>query len=230
MNRLLLIDDDQRLGRMLVSYLEGAGFVVEHTIDGKSGLEAARRSPPAAILLDLMLPDIDGLELCRRLRSQGNTPILMLTARGEETDRIVGLELGADDYLAKPFSPRELLARIRAVLRRSQPAVTGLEILRFGRLEIDRERRTALLDGATCDLTAYQFDLLRVLAENAGRILNREQLMERTRGDDGQAFDRSIDVHISRIRAVIEEDPKDPRRILTVRGAGYLFASRQDAG
>ncbi|HNH49965.1 MAG TPA: response regulator transcription factor, partial [Myxococcota bacterium] len=119
---------------------------------------------------------------------------------------------------------------IRAVLRRSQPEVTGQPILRFGRLEIDRERRTALLDGATCDLTAYQFDLLRVLAENAGRILSREQLMERTRGDDGQAFDRSIDVHISRIRAVIEEDPKDPRRILTVRGAGYLFASRQDAG
>jgi DNA-binding response OmpR family regulator len=142
----------------------------------------------------------------------------------------LGLELGADDYLAKPFSPRELLARIRAVLRRSQPEAGGQPLLRFGRLEIDRERRTALLDGSTCDLTAYQFDLLRVLAENAGRILSREQLMERTRGDDGQAFDRSIDVHISRIRAVIEEDPKDPRRILTVRGAGYLFASRQDAG
>lgn len=230
MNRLLLIDDDQRLGRMLVHYLEGAGFVVEYTIDGRSGLEAAKKGNHAAILLDLMLPDMDGLELCRRLRSQGSTPILMLTAKGEETDRIVGLELGADDYLSKPFNPRELLARIRAVLRRSQPEHQTQAPLRFGRLEIDRERRTALLDGVTCELTAYQFDLLRVLAENAGRILNREQLMERTRGDDGQAFDRSIDVHISRIRAVIEEDPKDPRRILTVRGAGYLFASRQDAG
>jgi DNA-binding response OmpR family regulator len=152
----------------------------------------------------------------------------MLTARGEETDRIVGLELGADDYLAKPFNPRELLARLRAILRRRGPLTAQTSLLRFGRLEVDRDARTVRIDGAERVLTGHQFDLLVALAESAGRVLSREQLMERVRGESLEAFDRSIDVHVSRIRAAIEDDPRHPRRLLTVRGAGYLFARRQD--
>ena len=155
-------------------------------------------------------------------------PLLMLTARGEPLDRIVGLELGADDYLGKPFEPRELLARIKALLRRAQPQPAEDEVLRFGRLEIDLGARMARLDGKPCDLTSHQFDLLVVLAQSPGRVLSRDQIMDSLKGHPLEAFDRSIDVHISRIRAVIEEDPKTPRRVLTVRGAGYVFAKKQD--
>jgi DNA-binding response OmpR family regulator len=225
--RVLLIDDDERLAGMLATYLEPRGVRLEHRRDATSGLLAVRAGGYDALLLDVMLPDGDGFELCRRIRSDSSVPILMLTARGEETDRIVGLELGADDYLPKPFNPRELLARLRAVLRRSAPPVTT-DALRFGRLVIDRERRQVLLDGQIRPLTQHQFDLLRVLAENAGRVLSRAQLMERVRGEELEAFDRSIDVHVSRIRAAIEEDPAKPRRILTLRGAGYLFVANPD--
>ena len=177
-----------------------------------------------------MLPDGDGLELCRAIRARSDVPILMLTARGEDADRIVGLEIGADDYLPKPFNPRELLARLRAVLRRragGNGAAFG-EVLRFGRLTIDRAARQVLVDGEERVLTAHQFDLLYALAENAGRVLTREQLMDRVRGEALEAYDRSIDVHISRIRAAIEDDPGSPRRIVTLRGAGYLFTRSQD--
>jgi len=174
-----------------------------------------------------MLPDIDGFEVCRTIRTRAQTPILMLTARGEEMDRIVGLEIGADDYLAKPFSPRELQARIRALIRRSRAPAAGAT-LRFGRLAIDRESRSVRVDGEEKILTSYQFDLLAALADNAGRVLNREQLLDLVKGEELEAFDRSIDVHISRIRAAIEDDPKHPRRIITVRGAGYVFAKKQD--
>jgi DNA-binding response OmpR family regulator len=174
-----------------------------------------------------MLPDLDGFEVCRRVRAGSDLPILMLTARGEETDRIVGLELGADDYLAKPFSPRELLARLRAILRR-RAAPASAACLRFGRLEIDRDARSLKLDGEPRTLTSHQFELLWVLAQNAGRVLSRERLMELVRGESLEAFDRSIDVHISRIRAAIEEDPGHPRRVLTVRGVGYVFARSPD--
>ena len=229
--RLLLIDDDARLASMVGDYLRGAGF----TVDAAASLAAGRARLAAqgydALVLDLMLPDGDGLDLCRELRASPATrqlPLLMLTARGEPTDRIVGLELGADDYLPKPFEPRELLARIKALLRRAQPGPPQAEVLRFGRLEIDLGARSARIDGRECDLTGHQFDLLVVLAQSPGRVLSRDQIMDALKGHPMDAFDRSIDVHVSRIRAAIEDDPKNPRRVLTVRGAGYVFARRQD--
>jgi two-component system phosphate regulon response regulator OmpR len=230
--RLLLIDDDARLTAMVGDYLRASGFEVD-----VAGTLAAGRARLAggghdALVLDLMLPDGDGLDLCRELRADPATrqlPLLMLTARGEAADRIVGLELGADDYLPKPFEPRELLARVKALLRRAQPAAAEGEVLRFGRLEIDLGERTARVGGERCDLTSHQFDLLVVLARSPGRVLSRDQIMDALKGHPLEAFDRSIDVHISRIRAVIEDDPKSPRRVLTVRGAGYVFARKQDA-
>jgi two-component system, OmpR family, phosphate regulon response regulator OmpR len=173
-----------------------------------------------------MLPDMDGLEICRKIRVRSNTPILMLTARGDATDRVVGLEMGADDYLPKPFEPRELMARLRAIIRRDRGGAKS-DILRFGRLEIDRGSREVRLDGAPRALTSYQFALLLTFAEHAGRVMSRDALMDLVRGDPMEAFDRSIDVHVSRIRAAIEDDPKKPRRIITVRGAGYVFAKAQ---
>ena len=230
--RLLLIDDDARLAAMLGEYLRAAGYEVETAGSLASGRERLAQASFDALLLDLMLPDGDGLDLTRELRAQARTrrlPRLMLTARGESMDRIVGLELGADDYLGKPFEPRELLARVKALLRRAQPEPAADEVLRFGRLEIDLGARQTRLDGQPCDLTSHQFDLLLVLAQSAGRVQSRDQIMDALKGHPLEAFDRSIDVHISRIRAVIETDPKQPRRVLTVRGAGYLFARRQDA-
>jgi len=230
--RLLLVDDDTRLASMVSDYLGRAGFEVEtaSTLAGGRDLLAANQYD--ALVLDLMLPDGDGLELCRELRGASRTrqlPLLMLTARGEPMDRIVGLELGADDYLPKPFEPRELLARVKALLRRASATAAGDDVLRFGRLEVDLGARVARLDGKVCDLTGHQFDLLVVLAQSPGRVLSRDQIMDALKGHPLEAFDRSIDVHISRIRAVIEDDPKAPRRVLTVRGAGYVFARKQDA-
>jgi DNA-binding response OmpR family regulator len=228
--RVLLIDDDEKLSEMLGEYLGQKGFAVESRLDATSGLEAFRRSPPDILILDVMLPDGDGFEICRTVRSESSVPILMLTARGEATDRIVGLELGADDYLPKPFDPRELLARLRAVLRRGPSRAEGdsERILRFGKLEIDPGGRTVRVGEKACELTGYQFELLLALARNAGRVLSRERLMELVRGEALSAFDRSIDVHVSRIRSAIEDDPQSPRRVLTVRGAGYVLATRQD--
>jgi DNA-binding response OmpR family regulator len=226
--RILLIDDDAGLTAMLVEYLRGFGFEVVAQPDAASGLAALRRGGFDAVVLDLMLPDADGLAVCRRIRERDDVPILMLTARGDEADRIVGLEIGADDYLPKPMSPRELLARLRAILRRRSGAGRR-PLLRFGRLEIDRDAREARVDGAARPLTSHQFDLLVALAECAGRVLSREALQDRVGGDSLDAFDRSIDVHVSRIRAAIEDDPRRPRRLLTIRGAGYVFARAQDA-
>jgi two-component system phosphate regulon response regulator OmpR len=175
------------------------------------------------------LPDMDGLDICRQLRTRADTPVLMLTARGEPIDRIVGLELGADDYLPKPFQPRELLARLRAILRRrSRTTAPGETPLTFGRLEIDTAGHAVRLDGEQCELTGYQFDLLVTLARNAGRVLSRDALLDAVKGEQLESFDRSIDVHVSRIRAAIEDNPKKPRRVITVRGAGYVFAKAQD--
>ena len=227
MPRILLIEDDGRLAEMVSEYLGEAGFRVAVAAEGRAGLERLTREPYDALVLDLMLPDMDGLEVCRQLRPKSDIPVLMLTARGEAMDRVVGLEIGADDYLPKPFEPRELLARLRAILRRRQPG--GLaNALRFGRLEIDRDARVVRVDGAERGLTGHQFTLLVALAEKAGRVLSRNALMDLVKGEPLEAFDRSIDVHISRIRAAIEDDPKRPRRILTVRGAGYVFAKQQD--
>jgi two-component system, OmpR family, phosphate regulon response regulator OmpR len=225
--RVLLIDDDESLAAMLGEYLRGYGFAVETRPDGGRGLAALERGGVDAVILDVMLPDLDGFEVCRRIRAKSDVPVLMLTARGDETDRVVGLELGADDYLPKPFGPRELLARLRAILRRRGGAPRA-PVLRFGRLEIDRDARAVRVDGEQRPLTSHQFALLLALAERAGRVLSRDALMEAVRGQSLEAFDRSIDVHVSRIRAAIEDDPKQPRRILTVRGAGYVFARRQD--
>jgi DNA-binding response OmpR family regulator len=230
--RLLLIDDDTRLTGMVGDYLRGNGYEVDTAGSLAAGREMLKAVHYDALLLDLMLPDGDGLDLTRELRSGPRTqrlPLLMLTARGEPLDRIVGLELGADDYLPKPFEPRELLARVKALLRRAAPATVADEVLHFGRLEIDLGARQARLDGQPCDLTGHQFELLVVLAQSAGRVLTRDQIMDSMKGHPLEAYDRSIDVHISRIRAVIEADPKNPRRVLTVRGSGYLFARTQDA-
>lgn len=225
-NRLLLIEDDTRLAEMVEDYLGKAGFRVEYAADAARGLALAARDNFDAIILDLMLPDMDGLDVCRNIRAQAATPILMLTARGDAMDRVIGLEIGADDYLPKPFEPRELLARLRAILRRGK---TGKpDVLRFGRLEIDRGAREVRLDGAVKVITSHQFALLLALAEHAGRVMSREALMDIVKMEPLEAFDRSIDVHISRIRAAIEDEVRRPRRIVTVRGAGYVFAKQQD--
>ena len=226
--QILIVDDDTRLSAMLSDYLSDNGFAARTAASALEGIDEIRRKAPDAVILDVMLPDLDGFETCRRIRAGSDVPILMLTAKGEETDRIVGLELGADDYLPKPFNPRELLARLRAILRRRGSFGSADRIMRFGRLEIDPASRVARLDGRDCAMTGHQFDLLVALAENAGRTLSREQLMDRLKGEGFEAFDRSVDVHISRIRAAIEDDPRHPKRVVTVRGAGYVFARRQD--
>ena len=225
--RILLVEDDDRLAEMLIEYLGQAGFRMVRSANGEAALRELAASPFHALILDLMLPDMDGLEVCRKLRLDADTPVLMLTARGDAIDRIVGLELGADDYLPKPFEPRELLARLRAILRR-RSGTRGARTLSFGRLEIDPDAHTLTVDGEARTITAYQFSLLHTLAEHAGRVLSREMLMDLVKGESLEAFDRSIDVHMSRIRAAIEDDPKHPRRIITVRGTGYLFARQQD--
>jgi two-component system, OmpR family, phosphate regulon response regulator OmpR len=226
-DRILLIEDDTRLAEMVRDYLGGAGFRVTRAENGATGLTLNAREAFDAIVLDLMLPDMDGLDVCRRIRAQAATPILMLTARGDAMDRVVGLEMGADDYLPKPFEPRELLARLKAILRRGRGPRSD-DVLRFGRLEIDRAAREVRLDGEGRPLTSHQFALLLALAEHAGRVMSREVLMDLVKAAPLEAFDRSIDVHISRIRAAIEDDPKKPRRVITVRGSGYVFAKAQD--
>ena len=233
--QLLMIEDDARLAQMVGEYLTQSGFGFTHAADGASGLELLQQRSPDLVILDLMLPDTDGLEVCRRIRALpdglAKVSVLMLTAKGDPMDRIIGLEIGADDYLPKPFEPRELLARIRAVLRRrgeSAPRRAPPRVMRFGSLEIDRNARTVTVGGKPADLTSYQFDLLVAMAERAGRVLTRDQIMEAVRGRELEAFDRSIDVHMGRIRAAIEVDAKNPKRILTVRGVGYVFAKQQD--
>lgn len=225
--RLLLIEDDARLAGMVADYLGGSSYSVTIAGTGAEGLSLLKGDPFDAVILDLMLPDMDGLDVCRAIRAEGALPILMLTAKGDPMDRVIGLELGADDYLPKPFEPRELLARVRAILRRRSPDAPS-EVLRFGRLEIDPMAMEARIEGKPCALTTHQFKLLEVMARAHGRVLSRDYLMDQLTGQNLEAFDRSIDVHISRIRAEIEDDPKRPRRVITVRGAGYVFARAQD--
>ena len=234
MPSILLIDDDARLAAMIADYLRGHQCEVTLAENGAAGLRQLRTGAFDLVLLDLMLPDTDGLDLFRTLSAEPglrHVPVIMLTARGDPMDKVVGLEIGAEDYVAKPFEPRELLARIRVVLRRGREPGPAADMLRFGRLEIDRGSRAVRLDGEDKPLTSYQFDLLLAMAERAGRVLSREYLAENVRADHtayDPALDRSIDVHIARLRAAIEDDPKKPRRIITVRGAGYVFAKAQD--
>ena len=226
--RILLVEDDIRLAEMISEYLGEAGFHVATAGNGAAALVHLAEAECAAVVLDLTLPDMDGLDICRQLRAKSDTPVLMLTARGDAMDRIVGLEIGADDYLPKPFQPRELLARLRAILRRRTGVAAAERPLRFGRLEIDRDAHALRIDGSERTVTSYQFALLVAMAQNAGRVLSREVLLDLVKGEQLEAFDRTIDVHISRIRAAIEDDAKHPRRIITVRGAGYVFAKVQD--
>ena len=237
MSRLLFVDDDVEILALLKKFFVQHAYDVDVAPHGEAMWAAIAQNRPDTIILDLMMPGIDGLEVCRRIRSlpgdAGRVPVLMLTAKGDPMDRIIGLELGADDYLPKPFEPRELLARVRAVLRRrgdvgSASVSRSTPVLRFGSLEIDRDARTVQVAGQLCELTSYQFDLLVAMAERAGRVLTRDQIMEAVRGRELEAFDRSIDVHIGRIRMAIEADSKDPKRILTVRGVGYVFAKQQE--
>jgi DNA-binding response OmpR family regulator len=222
---VLLVEDDLRLAALTREYLEGHGLAVIHVADGRRGLEEASSGRFDAVLLDLMLPGKDGLEVCRELRARSDVPIIVLTARGEEADRVMGLELGADDYLAKPFSPRELLARIRAVTRRAKGrAGPARDAVKVGGLVVDPSARRVTLDGREVVLTGHEFALLEALARRAGRVLSREQLLELAGGSAEEAFDRSIDVHVSRLRQKLGDDPKRPRLIKTVRGAGYLLA------
>ncbi len=224
---ILLIEDDNRLAAMVRDYLGESDFTVTIAATGEQGLSLQQQQQFDAVLLDLMLPDLDGLEVCRTLRARDRVPIMMLTAKGEPLDRIVGLELGADDYLPKPFEPRELLARLRAILRRGRDDDPS-GVLRFGTLEVDPSAMEARIEGRVCALTAHQFKLLEIFASRAGRVLSRDTIMNVLKGENLSAFDRSIDVHVSRIRAEIEDDPNRPRRLITVRGAGYVFARSQD--
>jgi DNA-binding response OmpR family regulator len=224
----LLVEDDSRLAALTRDYLESHGVVVTIASDGRSGLAEAVARRFDVVLLDLMLPEKNGLDVCRELRARSDVPVIVLTARGEEADRVMGLELGADDYLAKPYSPRELLARIRAVVRRARGRVgPSLDVVKVGALVVDPGGRRATYDGRELPLTGYEFALLEALAKRAGRVLSREQLMEMAKGSAEESFDRSIDVHVSRLRHKLGDDPKRPRLLKTVRGAGYLLAAEE---
>lgn len=225
-NRVLLIDDDDRMTGLLSDYLAGHAFEVSVARDGREGLSRATHEAWDVIVLDVMLPQLDGIECLRELRKSSQVPVIMLTARGDDTDRIVGLEMGADDYLAKPFNPRELVARIKGILRRSARPVQAEDtsgIIRLASFSLDVNRRSLIVNGESTPLTTVEFELLHTLIKHAGRVLNREQLLDMVRGQDYAALDRTIDVHISRLRQKIEEDPRNPRYIKTVWGVGYMF-------
>ena len=223
---ILVVDDEARIAKLVRDYLERAGFGVLAARDGETALMLARREQPDLIILDLMLPGVDGLDVCRRLRQESGVPIIMLTARVEEADRVVGLELGADDYVTKPFSPRELVARVRATLRRAQGQVGPATVLRAGDVELDTAALTVTVAGEPVDLTATEFHLLATLARQPGRIFSREQLLEAVHGVAFEGYDRSIDSHVKNIRRKIEADPHQPRYIQTVYGVGYRFDER----
>jgi two-component system, OmpR family, response regulator len=222
MQTVLVIDDDPGLSELLAEYLGGRGYAVETAPDGPSGLARLRGAGIDLIVLDVMMPGMDGFEVLREVRRDNRLPVIMLTARGDDMDRIVGLEMGADDYLSKPFNPRELLARVRSVLRRSgaQPEA-DLALIASG-IRVDPARREASVDGRSLDLTTTEFDLLRVLVSSAGRVIPRERLMELARGEEYASFERSVDVHVSHLRKKLGDDPRKPTRIKTVRGVGYL--------
>jgi len=221
--RVLLVDDDVRLYELLAGYLEQNGFAVTCAPDGPRGLSALEGGAFDVVLLDVMMPGMDGLEVCRRIRLKSRVPIVMLTAKGDETDRVVGLELGADDYVAKPFGPRELLARLRAVLRRASPDALA-ERVTVGDLVLDVGARRAELGGKALELTGLEFDLLMALARRAGRVVPRESLLSEAGRTDVTVSERTVDVHVSHLRQKLGDDPRSPRWIKTVRGVGYVLA------
>jgi DNA-binding response OmpR family regulator len=223
--KVLLVEDDARLAQLTARYLEGHGVLITVASDGIEGQAEALRRQYDCIVLDLMLPGRDGIEVCRHLRQRTDVPIVMVTARGEESDRVLGLEVGADDYVTKPFSPRELLARIRANVRRVRgQAGPPAETIQVGGLVLDPAKMTVALDGRSVDVTAYEFAILRALAQRPGKVLSREQLLDLAKGSADLSFDRSIDVHVSRLRAKLGDDSRSPKILKTVRGAGYMLA------
>ncbi|MGW8301048.1 MAG: response regulator transcription factor, partial [Desulfobacterales bacterium] len=219
---ILIIDDDAKLNELLKDFLKDFGYAVITATRPTKGLKKLRQKSPDLVILDIMLPEMDGFEVCRAIRQTSKIPIIMLTARGEVTDKVVGLELGADDYLAKPFEPRELVARIQSVLRRSQQ-ISDNQTLMFDRLTIDLDKRLALLDGNPVDLTTNEFTALALLAKNAGKVLNRDQILQELRGMDCDAFNRSVDIAVSRLRQKLKDNPKSPEFIKTIWGSGYVF-------
>ncbi|MEZ4398473.1 MAG: response regulator transcription factor [Kofleriaceae bacterium] len=226
---VLLVEDDERLAKLTTRYLEGTGFVVDWITSGLRALEAATHTAYDVILLDLMLPGRDGIDVCRDLRTRLDVPIIMVTARREEADRVLGFDAGADDYVTKPFSSRELVSRIRAVVRRARgEVVPGPRLIRAGAVVLDPTSLTVTVEGRAVNVTGYEFALLRVLAERAGRVLSREQLLDLARGGADEAFDRSIDVQISKLRQKLGDDARAPRFLKTVRGAGYMLVQGGD--
>ncbi|MDX1523812.1 MAG: response regulator transcription factor [Anaerolineae bacterium] len=224
MNELILVvDDEPRIVKLARDYLEQGGFQVATAMDGTTALAVARRERPDLIVLDLNLPGMDGLDVCRTLRRESDVPIIMLTARVEETDRLIGLELGADDYITKPFSPRELVARIRAVLRRVQGGVHQPGLIRVGDLEIDLTGHRVTRGDEVLNLTRIEFNLLAILAQHPGQTFSRAKLLDRLHGIVYDGYDRSIDAHVKNLRRKLEIDPADPRYVLTVYGVGYKF-------
>ena len=223
--KVLLVEDDTRLAQLTARYLETHGVLVTVASDGLEGQAEALRRQYDCVVLDLMLPGRDGIEVTRELRARTDVPIVMVTARGEEADRVLGLEVGADDYITKPFSPRELLARIRATVRRTRgQAGPAQQTIQVGGLSLDPARMTVTLDGKAIEVTAYEFSILRALASRPGRVLSREQLLDVAKGSAELSFDRSIDVHVSRLRAKLGDDSRNPKLLKTVRGVGYLLA------
>ncbi len=225
MQTILVIDDDPGLSELLAEYLGGRGYQVERSLSGDAGLARARRGGIDLVVLDVMMPGMDGFETLGQLRREPtlrHLPVVMLTARGEDTDRIVGLEMGADDYLPKPFNPRELVARIKAVLRRADAPAPVDPVFESSGVRVDPARREATVDGQPLDLTTTEFDILRVLVAAAGRVVPRDRLMELARGEEWAAYDRSVDVHISHLRRKLGDDPRKPERIKTIRGVGYM--------
>lgn len=222
---ILVVDDEPQITRVVRGYLEKAGYQVVTAHDGEEALYRTRREKPDLVVLDIQMPKVDGLAFTRRIRAeQSSLPIIMLTARVEETDRVVGLELGADDYVTKPFSPRELVARVKAVLRRTQGAMSPPDVLRVGPVTLDRDQHTVTLDGELLDLTPTEYDILAMLMEAPGHVFSRADILEATQGVAFEAYERTVDVHIKNLRKKLEPDPSEPRYILTVRGAGYRLA------
>jgi two-component system OmpR family response regulator len=224
MKRILIVDDEEMIVQTVKAYLDREGFKTYTAADGEEALRAFQEKGPDLIVLDLMLPKMDGIEVTRRIRSQSSVPIIMLTAKAGETDRVVGLELGADDYVAKPFSPRELVARVRAVLRRLEGGPNAPERVAVGDLEIDLKTREVKVGGSSVELTPTEFDLLAFLARHPGQVFTRLQLLREVQGYTYDSFARTVDTHVKNLRRKIEEDPKEPRFLLTVHGVGYRFA------